>query len=111
MFSQIWLPIALNFSMGLYFVSVTALMLFVTKRRAKLQNIDPNKETLIEKKNESKTVFKSCGMKERLLRILILIGIGIGAVYAILLVMDIDFVWLVTNLKYDLLNEDIYNKH
>ena len=37
--SQIWLPIALNFSCGLYFVTVTVAMLFVVRKRAVLEEI------------------------------------------------------------------------
>eukprot|EP00484_Ammonia_sp_Unknown_P002544 CAMPEP_0197078430 /NCGR_PEP_ID=MMETSP1384-20130603/213119_1 /TAXON_ID=29189 /ORGANISM="Ammonia sp." /LENGTH=336 /DNA_ID=CAMNT_0042517297 /DNA_START=519 /DNA_END=1525 /DNA_ORIENTATION=- len=49
MFSQIWLPIALNFSCGLYFVIVCVAMLSVVKRRAVLEDVKEAKQSLLNK--------------------------------------------------------------
>ena len=164
MFSQIWLPIALNFSAGLYFVIVTAAMLHIVRRKAKLEDIqqsqdvidkdgsDKNNDTERENKDKDKvnndtetdnkddedkddeimdnanenergkeeekkvvekkrTLFIEYGMKFRLLRMMCLLAIPILAVYGIMFIMEIDLFTLMKNLKYDLLNEDIYNKH
>jgi len=137
MLSQIWLPIALNFSIGLYFVTLTAIMLNVVKRKAQMatdlnarkieSNIDKKmeakrinneqKEQLLEAEEDEQTMesvvfMPYSGMKERLFRLMLLFGIGIGAVYVILIIMDMDdLFWLLDNLKYDLLNEPISNKH
>jgi len=131
MFSQIWLPIALNFSCGLYMVTLCVLMLFVVKKKAVLPPPSSVMETGKENENEKETmkkksqpdidakeiletetnVFVSYGLKSRLARMLVLLMVPIGAVYVIMLVMDMSLFSLMNNLKFDLLNEDIYHQH
>ena len=129
--SQIWLPIALNFSCGLYFVTITVSMLFVVRKRASLEdiggNVNEKEQSLLpaESKDEEDETKKSSpsvqiqqrvvlspyGLKLRLIRMLLLAAIPVVTIYGILIVMDMDMWALVGNLKYDLLDEDIYHKH